>query len=260
MARSALLQIMTTTAFRAGRSLSRDFGEIQSLQASVKSSKEFADAAARSSTKIIREQLVKARPDFGMMIDGAVEQVGKDRNHRWIVNPLNGNINFAHSQPYFGISIALEHEGQIVAGVIYSPVLDDLYAAEKGTGAFHNDRRLRTANRSHLSDSLLGMGNSSKSSTSKTQFLKNQAMLSGEVADIRIFGCTCLSLAAIAGGNLDASFETGINYSGVAAGIVIVREAGGYVTNASGDKSLIDQSTVVAGNSAIHQRLLKILP
>ena len=255
MARSALLQIMTTTAFRAGRSLSRDFGEIQNLQVSIKGPGEFIKKSAKEATKIIREQLSKARPDIGMMINGSVEQFGSDKQNRWVVDSLNGQTNFAHSLPYFGISIALEREGQIVAGVIYNPALDDLYAAERGSGAFQNDRRLRVANRRHLSDCLIGVDNSSSDKSVKTDFLKNYAQLLGQVESVRNFGCTCLSLTDIARGSIDGCIESGTSYESIAAGAIIVREAGGYISSASGNKNLIDQDTVLAANSDLHEKL-----
>ncbi|MFK5977742.1 MAG: inositol monophosphatase family protein [Rhizobiaceae bacterium] len=259
MARSALLQIMTTTAFRAGRSLSRDFGEVQNLQVSIKGPGEFIEKSAKNATKIIREQLSKARPDFGMMIKGTVEQIGSDKQNRWIVDPLNGQTNFAHALPYFGISIALEREGQIVAGVIYNPALDDLYAAERGSGAFQNDRRLRVANRRHLSDCLIGADNTSSDKSAKTDYLKIHAQLLGQVESVRNFGCTCLSLTDIARGSLDGHFESGTSYESVAAGAIVVREAGGYISTASDNKNLIDQDTVLATNSGLHEKLLEIL-
>lgn len=259
MARSALLQIMTTTAFRAGRSLSRDFGEVHNLQVSIKGPGEFIEKSAKNATKVIREQLSKARPDFGMMINGSVEQIGSDKQNRWVVDPLNGETNFAHALPYFSVSIALEREGQIVAGVIYNPVLDDLYAAERGSGAFQNDRRLRVANRSHLSDCLIGVDGSSAGKDKRKDFLKIHAQLLGETSSVRNFGCTSLALTDIARGSLDGYFENGSNYGAIAAGMIIVREAGGYISTASNDKNLIDQNTLLAGNSTIHGKMLDSL-
>ena len=161
MARSALLNVMTSAALKAGRALSRDFGEVQNLQVSMKGPGDFVSNADKNAEKIIRVELDRARPGYGFVMEESGERKGRDNNHRWIVDPLDGTTNFLHAIPIFAVSIALERDGEIVAGVIYNPAMDELYVAERGSGAFLNDRRLRVANRRELVDCVVGRRNSS---------------------------------------------------------------------------------------------------
>src|SRR5262245_12394396 len=158
MARSALLNVMVQAAMKAGRSLSRDFGEVQNLQVSLKGPGDYVSQADRKAEEIIHSELAKARPGYAFLMEERGEVAGDDAQHRWIVDPLDGTTNFLHGIPIFSVSIALERQGQLVAGVVYNPAMDELYTAERGGGAFMNDRRLRVAARTKLSDAVIGTG------------------------------------------------------------------------------------------------------
>jgi myo-inositol-1(or 4)-monophosphatase len=158
MIRTALMNVMNAAALKAGRALKRDFGEVENLQVSLKGPGDFVTAADRKAEKTLFDELSKARPGYGFLMEESGAHEGSDKSHRWIIDPLDGTTNFLHGLPIFAISIALEREGQIVAGLIYNPVTDDVYAAEKGQGAWHNNRRLRVAQRKSLPEALVGCG------------------------------------------------------------------------------------------------------
>jgi myo-inositol-1(or 4)-monophosphatase len=256
MARSALLTVMTNAAFKAGKALSRDFGEVQNLQVSVKGPGDFVSNADRNAEKIIRTELEKARPGFSFLMEesGAIE--GRDKAHRWIIDPLDGTTNFLHGIPVFAISIALEREGQIVAGVIYNPAMDELYTAERGGGAYMNDRRLRVAARKELADCVIGTGIPHLGRKAHSAFLEQQRRVMLQVSGIRRMGAAALDLAFVAAGRFDAFWESGLSPWDMAAGILLVREAGGFVTDLAGGPAMFDSGDIAAGNEAIHSRLL----
>ena len=259
MARSALLNIMTDAAFRAGRSLSRDFGEVQNLQVSVKGPGDFVTAADIRAEKIIRETLLKARPRIGFLTEESGEIKGPDSQNRWIVDPLDGTHNFMHGHPHFCTSIALEREGEIVAGVIYNPVTDELFVAEKGNGAYCNDTRLRVAARTELSQTVnvtwiphLGFKDHTKALKLQQQMMKN-------TAGVRCSGSTALDLAYVAAGRFDGAWQQGPAAWDIAAGLIMMREAGGFVTDYNGGHKMYDTQNFVAGNERIHHQLLEII-
>lgn len=258
MARSALLNVMVQAAFKAGKSLSRDFGEVQNLQVSVKGPSDYVSQADRKAEKIVKDELMKARPTYGFVGEESDEIKGTDGAHRWIVDPLDGTTNFLHGIPQFAVSIALERNGEIVAAVVFNPATDELYTAEKGGGAFLNDRRLRVAARKELSDAVvicgvphLGRGNHGK-------FLVELRHVMGEVAGVRRFGAASLDLAYIAAGRCDGFWEVGLAAWDIAAGILLIREAGGWVSDFDGKTNMLETGSVVAGNEYIHKALLEV--
>lgn len=200
MARSALLNVMVQAALKAGKSLGRDFGEVQNLQVSVKGPGDFVSAADRKAEKIVREELLKARPTYGFLGEESEEIKGTDGAHRWIVDPLDGTTNFLHGIPAFAVSIALERNGEIVAAVVFNPATDELYTAERGGGAFLNDRRLRVAARRVLSDCVIGCGVPALGKRNHGKFLVELRHVMGEVAGIRRLGSPTLDLAYVAAG------------------------------------------------------------
>ncbi len=208
MARSALLNVMVQAAMKAGRSLSRDFGEVQNLQVSHEGPGDYVSQADRKAEEIIYRRAVARRgraTRFLMEERGAVE--GDDDQHRWIVDPLDGTTNFLHGIPIFAISIALERQGQIVAGVIYNPAMDELYTAERGGGAFLNDRRLRVAGRTKLTDAVIGTGVPHLGRGHHGNFLVELRNVMGEVSGIRRLGSAALDLAYVAAGRMDGFWE-----------------------------------------------------
>jgi myo-inositol-1(or 4)-monophosphatase len=250
---------MVQAAMKAGRSLARDFGEVQNLQVSLKGPGDYVSQADRKAEDILFAELSKARAGYGFLMEerGVVE--GEDDQHRWIVDPLDGTTNFLHGIPVFSISIALERQGQIVAAVVYNPAMDELYTAERGGGAFLNDRRLRVSGRTKLVDAVIGCGVPHLGRGHHGNFLLELRNVMGEVAGIRRLGSAALDLAYVAAGRMDGFWETALSPWDVAAGILLVREAGGFVSDDKGGQDMLDGGSIVAGNETIHRALIKTL-
>lgn len=254
---SALMNVMAGAAFKAARGLIRDFNEVEHLQVSQKGPGNFVSAADFRSEKIIHQDLLKARPDFGFLMEESGEIMGIDRRHRWIVDPLDGTTNFLHAIPHFCISIALEFDGEILAGVIYDPIKDEMFHAEKGRGAFVNDRRIRVSSRTQLSESLLATTRlTHKIESHQTQSMFDCAKyLSQAAAGLRHYGAAALDLCYVAAGRFDGFFAHHLSPWDIAAGLVIVREAGGQVDELTGQGSLYETGSLVASNGKIHNQL-----
>jgi myo-inositol-1(or 4)-monophosphatase len=259
MARSAILNVMVQAAMKAGRSLSRDFGEVQNLQVSLKGPGDYVSQADRKAEDIIYTELARARPGYGFLMEERGAVAGDDDQHRWIVDPLDGTTNFLHGIPIFSISIALERQGQLVAAVIYNPAKDELYTAERGGGAFMNDRRLRVAARTKLSDAVVGCGIPHLGRGHHGNFLVELRNVMNEVAGVRRMGSAALDLAYVAAGRMDGYWETGLSAWDIAAGLLLVREAGGFASEPDGGQDMLDSGNVVAGNETIHRALVKTL-
>jgi myo-inositol-1(or 4)-monophosphatase len=245
---------------KAGRGLARDFGELQHLQVSMKGPANFASTADHRSEEVLYRELSKARPGYGFLMEerGVVE--GPDRTHRWIVDPLDGTTNFLHGLPLFCTAIALERDGELVAGVIYNPILDELYTAEKGQGAFLNNRRVRVASRRALADCLIATGIPHRGSEhAHARFLMECGALMRHVAGIRRTGSAATDLAWVAAGRFDGYAEHRLGPWDVAAGTLLVREAGGHVTDSKGGKSMLESGSIVAGNAFVHKAVLELL-
>ncbi|TRL32052.1 inositol monophosphatase family protein [Rhizobium straminoryzae] len=258
MARSALLNVMVQAAMKAGKSLSRDFGEVQNLQVSVKGPSDFVSQADLKAEKIVHDELMKARPTYGFLGEEGDEEKGTDGAHRWIVDPLDGTTNFLHGIPQFAVSIGLERNGEIVAGVIFNPATDELFTAEKGGGAFLNDRRIRVAARRVLSDCVIGCGVPHLGRGNHGKFLVELRHVMGEVAGVRRFGAAALDLAYVAAGRLDGFWETGLSPWDMAAGLILIREAGGFVSDFKGSNDMLADGSVAAGNELIHKQLVEV--
>ena len=257
MARSALLNIMVNAALKAGKGLVRDFGEVENLQVSRKGPADFVSVADQRAEKIVMDELVRARPTYSLLMEEGGEIKGTDGMHRWIVDPIDGTTNFLHAIPIFAVAIALERNGEIVASVIYNPVMDELYTAEKGTGAWLNNRRLRVAGRKHLAEAVLATGINSQGRTLDALQLRQLAHVTPAVAGIRRTGSISMDLAWLAAGRFDGVWEAGLKPWDVAPGLLLVREAGGFVTDYAGGADSVDKGEVVAGNEAIQAALLK---
>jgi myo-inositol-1(or 4)-monophosphatase len=259
MARSAILNVMVQAAMKAGRSLARDFGEVQNLQVSLKGPGDYVSQADRRAEEIIHAELARARPDYAFLMEesGAIE--GTDTQHRWIVDPLDGTTNFLHGIPLFAVSIALERQDQIVAGVIFNPAMDELYTAERGAGAFMNDRRLRVAARRKLEDAVIGTGVPHLGRGHHPTYLGELQRVMGETAGIRRMGAASLDLAYVAAGRLDGFWEEPLQPWDIAAGILMIREAGGFVTDLDGGQDMFAKHSILAGNEPVHAALSKLL-
>jgi myo-inositol-1(or 4)-monophosphatase len=260
MARSALLNIMVQAAIKAGRSLTRDFGEVENLQVSRKGPADFVSNADRKAEQIVFEELQKARPTYGFLGEEGTEVTGTDGQHRWIVDPLDGTTNFLHSTPLFATAIALERSGEIVAGVIYNPVMDELFTAEKGGGAWLNDRRrLRVAGRKALADALIVTGINSQGREIDHLALRQLAQVTPAAAGIRRTGSASTDFAWLAAGRFDGYWEAGLKPWDVAPGLIILKEAGGFLSDFSGAAGSVWNGEVVAGNETIQSELLKVI-
>lgn len=259
MARSALLNVMVDAARKAARSLTRDFGEVENLQVSHKGPADFVSAADRKAEATLRDELLKARPTWGFLGEETGYTDGTDPQHRWIVDPLDGTTNFLHGIPIFAISIAVERAGQLIAGVVYNPIMDELYVAERGSGAFMNDRRLRVAARHDLKECVIGTGIPFLGHGDHPRYMSQIGAVMGEVAGIRRCGAASIDLAWVASGRLDGFWEQGLKAWDMAAGIVLIREAGGFVSDIDGRDAMIGSGTIVAGNENVHRRLNALL-
>ena len=259
MGRSAILNVMVQAAHKAGRELRHDFGEIENLQISKKGPADFVSAADKKSEQIIFESLKYARPDYGFLMEESGDIKGKDSQHRWIIDPLDGTTNFLHGIPIFAISIALERQGILTAGVIYNPITDELFTAERGIGAYFNDYRLRVSGRRSLSDCVLGTGIPHLGKEGHAQYLNEMAPIMKKVSGIRRFGAASLDLAWVASGRMDGYWEYGLNYWDIAAGIVMVREAGGFVSSPMENKPNENRNLTIAGNDHVFRSLITVL-
>ncbi|HEX7966774.1 MAG TPA: inositol monophosphatase family protein [Stellaceae bacterium] len=257
--RSPIINVMAGAALKAARGLNRDFGEVEQLQVSVKGPGEFVTTADLRAEKVLRVELTKARPGYGLLLEEGGSEAGSDPRHRWIVDPLDGTTNFLHGIPYFAISIALEREGEIVAGLIYEPVRDEMFWAEKGAGAYLNDRRLRVSGRRQLADAVIGTGIPFAGRGDHEKYLPTLAAMMAATSGVRRFGAAARDLAYVAAGRLDGFWEFGLKPWDIAAGILIVREAGGYITDLAGGHRMIETGDVLAANDHLHLPLAQLL-
>lgn len=253
------MSVMVAAARKAARGLQRDFGEVENLQVSLKGPANFVTAADKKAEKVIFQELSKARPGYGFLMEegGVVE--GADKSHRWIIDPLDGTTNFLHGIPMFSISIGLEREGQIVAGLVYNPISDEMFIAEKGQGAFLNDRRIRVAARRELAQSVVACGTPDLGRPEHERYLTELRQVMLQVAGVRRMGSAALDLAYVAAGRFDAYWEANLAPWDVAAGIILVREAGGFVSDLSGRDDILKTGGILAGNEALHRQLGDVL-
>jgi myo-inositol-1(or 4)-monophosphatase len=256
MARSAILNVMVQAATKAARGLSRDFNEVEQLQVSRKGPADFVSAADRRAEEVIRAELERSRPGYSFLMEESGETQGRDPQHRWIVDPLDGTTNFLHGIPQFAISIALERQGRLSAALVYNPITDELFTAERGSGAFLNDRRLRVASRQSLADAVVATGIPFRGRGDHAAYLKQFAAVMPAVAGIRRFGAAALDLAWVAAGRFDGFWEDGLSPWDIAAGILLIREAGGFVSDLKGGDAMMQTGGIVAGNEAVHRELL----
>lgn len=256
---SALLKVMSDAARKAARGLNRDFGELAELQVAKKAPADFVSAADLKAEQTIFEALSKARPGYGFLGEerGLIE--GTDKTHTWIVDPLDGTTNFLHAIPHFAINIALEREGQVVAAVTYNPATNELFWAEKGKGAFVNDHRLRVAARQRLDEAVLATGIPFLGHGQHARFLKELHQISQRVAGVRRFGAAALDLAYVAAGRFDGFWERDLKSWDVAAGLLLVTEAGGKVTTADGGEDMLEAGSICAANLELHPLVLEKL-
>ncbi|MEL6510029.1 MAG: inositol monophosphatase family protein [Pseudomonadota bacterium] len=256
---SANLNVMMKAARKAGRSLAKDFREVENLQVSMKGAGDFVSRADLAAEEIIKTDLMEARPTYGWLAEEGGEIEGQDPTRRWIVDPLDGTTNYLHGLPHWAVSIALEHKGDIVAGVVYDPTKDELFFAEKGQGAWMNESRLRVSGRHKLIESIFATGLPFAGRPELPQTLQELARLLPATAGVRRFGSAALDLAYVAAGRYDGYWERRLQSWDLAAGSLIVREAGGLVEPFTPGNSIIEDGEVIAANEAIFETFTKVI-
>jgi myo-inositol-1(or 4)-monophosphatase len=257
--RSALFNVMAAAARKAAKGLIRDFGEVEQLQVSVKGPGDFVSSADLKAENVLRRELEKARPGYGFLMEEGGELKGKDEAHRFIIDPLDGTTNFLHGLPHWAISIGLEREGKLIAGLVLDPIKDELFWAERGLGAYVNDRRLRVSARRELPDSLIATGIPFRGHGDHAKYVQTLGPVMAGTSGVRRWGVASLDLAYVAAGRFDGFWEYGLKPWDVAAGLLLVREAGGYVTDFDGGQDVLEAEGIVAANGELHERLRKML-
>lgn len=263
---SGLIRVMEKAARKAGGRLRRDFGEVEHLQVSRKGPADFVSKADMRAERAIYDELLQARPDWGFVLEEAGVIEGDPTKPRWIIDPLDGTSNFLHGIPHFAVSIAAQEPkldgsgwGDVIAGVIYQPITDETFWAEKTRGAWLHDGRLRVSSRNRLSDALIATGIPFQGAGNPAEWMKIYGAIGPEVAGIRRFGAASLDLAWLAAGRFDGFWETGLKPWDTAAGCLLVREAGGFVSDFRGRSEPIHDSQVLAANDGLHSKLHKLL-
>ena len=256
---SANLNVMIKAARRAGRSLVKDFREVENLQVSTKGAGDFVSRADIAAEAIIREDLMLARPNYGWLGEESAPMEGKDPTRRWIVDPLDGTTNYLHGLPHWCVSIALEHKGEVVSGVIFDPAKDEMFVAEKGGGAWMNESRIRVSGRRSLIEGVFACGVPHSGAPGLPELLHEFGRVLPAVAGVRHWGAAALNLAYVAAGRFDGYWERRMKPWDVAAGLLLVKEAGGYVTDFDGRDKSLESGDVVAANDRIHVPFLKLL-
>ncbi len=256
---SPALNVMIAAARKAGRRLIRDFGELENLQVSRKGPADFVTAADERTEKILVEELSIARPGYGFLLEEAGSIAGSDKTHRFVIDPIDGTTNFMHGVPHFAISIGLERENVVVSALVFNPVIDEMYVAERGHGAFLNNKRLRVAARSNLADIIVASGAPFMGKDGREEFLKEADSILAATAGIRRFGSAALDLAWVAAGRFDAFWERKLQPWDIAAGLLLVREAGGMVSDLTGREEMLKSGDILAANDTLHRTLLSMI-
>ena len=252
---SPQINLILKACMKASRSLIRDFGEIENLQVSTKGPGDFVTSADKRTEKILIEELQKAHPDYGILTEetGIINKT--NINNRWIIDPIDGTMNFLNGIPQFAISIGYEENGEIKSGVIFNPIMNEMFCAEKGNGAYLNNSRIRVSNKKKIEDALIVTGGPKGSSKIKEKIFSEYINVSKQVSNVRKFGSASLDMAYVACGRFDGYWQRELNYWDVAAGIIIIKEAGGFVNFFEEDENLPLKKNIIATNSNIHDEL-----
>ena len=253
------INVMVKVCRKAAKSLIRDFGEVEKLQVSIKGPGDYVTATDKKVETILIEELQKARPNYSILSEEA-GQIKNDDEFRWIIDPIDGTANFLHGIPHFAISLGLEHNEEIICGIIYDPIKDEMFAAEKGNGSYLNNQRIRVSSRSKLKDCIVFTGGPKRESKDRDLALKEYNNFSSKVLiPIRKLGSAALDMAYVAAGRCDGFWQRNLNYWDIAAGIIIVKEAGGFVTDFSGNDGYVENKTILVTNSRINKEMIEIL-
>ena len=250
---------MVKACRKAAKTLIRDFGEIENLQVSLKGPGDYVTASDKKVEKILIEELQKARPNYSILSE-EIGEINNDVSFKWIIDPIDGTSNFLHGIPHFAISIGLEHDKEIISGIIYDPIKDEMFTAEKGNGSYINNHRMRVSSRSKLKDCIIFTGGPKYSSKDKELSMKEYKKFSSEVIiPIRKLGSGALDMAYVAAGRCDGCWQRNLNYWDIAAGIIMVKEAGGFVTDFEGENKYIQNKTILVTNSKINKEMIEVL-
>ena len=256
---SANINVMIKACRKASKVLIRDFGEIEKLQVSLKGPGDFVTASDKKVEKILIEELQKARPDYSILSE-EIGEIKNDKSFRWIIDPIDGTANFLHGVPHFAISVGLEQENEIICGIIYDPIKDEMFLAEKGNGAYLNNQRMRVSSRSKLKDCIVFTGGPRIDSEHREISLKEYNNFSSKVLiPIRKLGSASLDMAYVAAGRCDGFWQRNLNYWDIAAGIIIVKESGGFVTDFDGGNKYVENKTILVTNAKINSEMIEVL-
>ena len=256
---SANINVMVKACRKAAKTLIRDFGEIENLQVSLKGPGDYVTASDKKVEKILIDELQKARPSYSILSE-EIGEINNDKSFRWIIDPIDGTSNFLHGIPHFAMSVALEHEKEIICGIVYDPIKDEMFAAEKNNGSYVNNKRMRVSARSKLKECIIFSGGPRYESKNKELVFEEYKKFSLKVnTAIRKLGSASLDMAYVAAGRCDGFWQRNLNYWDVAAGIILVKESGGSVTDFEGEKDYVQNKTILVTNSKIGGEMIKIL-
>ena len=256
---SANINVMVKACRKASKILIRDFGEIEKLQVSLKGPGDFVSASDKKVEKILIEELQKARPNYSILSE-EIGEINNDESFKWVIDPIDGTANFLHGIPHFAISVGLEHNKEIICGIVYDPIKDEMFAAEKGNGSYLNNHRMRVSSRSKLQDCIIFTGGPKSEAKDRELVLKEYYNFSSKVhLPIRKLGSASLDMAYVAAGRCDGFWQRNLNYWDVAAGIILVKEAGGFVTDFIGENKYIQNKTLLTSNSKINKEMIEVL-
>ena len=256
---SANINVMVKACRKAAKTLIRDFGEIENLQVSIKGPGDFVTASDKKVEKILIDELQKARPNYSILSE-EIGKINNDESFKWIIDPIDGTANFLHGIPHFAISIGLEHDGEIICGIIYDPIKDEMFVAEKGNGSYLNNQRIRVSSRSKLENCIIFTGGPKIGAKNRELSLKEYNNVSSKVLiPIRKLGSASLDMAYVAAGRCDGFWQRDLKYWDIAAGIILVRESGGFVTDFKGEKEYMQNKTILVTNSKINNEMIEVL-
>ena len=256
---SPQINLITRACEKASRYLIRDFGEIENLQVSTKGPGDFVTSADKRTEKILIDELQKAHPEYGIITEETGIINKSNLKNRWIIDPIDGTMNFLNGIPQFAISIGYEEEGEIKCGVIFNPIMNEMFCAEKGNGAFLNNSRIRVSNKKDIKDSLIVTGGPKGASKIKDKIFSEYINVSKNVSNVRKFGSAALDVAYVACGRFDGYWQRELNFWDIAAGIIILKEAGGFVDFFEEDKNNHIKKNIIASNSNIHEDLKQLI-
>ena len=256
---SPQINLIIKACMKASKSLIRDFGEIENLQVSTKGPGDFVTSADKRTEKILIDELQKAHPEYGIITEetGIINKSNTEK--RWVIDPIDGTMNFLNGIPQFAISIGYEEKGEIICGVIFNPIINEIFIAEKGNGAYLNNSRIRVSNKNKIKDALLVTGGPKGNSKIKNKIFSEYINVSNNVSNVRKFGSAALDIAYVACGRFDGYWQRELNYWDIAAGIIILKEAGGFINFFEEDKDNPLKKNIIASNSNIHNELIDLI-